>query len=132
VDQTGNDAAPFEVDASRAGSGQAHDVLFGPYRNETVATDGNCFCLRILPVEGRNPAVEQNEIGGALLGLTRCFMKAGGQGAESSQHPTAIWAENHGLALLSQGSSPACRPHFFATIGSPPVLAYEDKPMSRI
>src|SRR3982074_3810854 len=56
VDETGNDAAPLEVDASRTGTGQTHDILLGPRCNETVATNGDRLRLRILPVERGDPA----------------------------------------------------------------------------
>ena len=98
VDQAGNDAATLEVNASRAGTGQAHDVLLGPHCNETVAADGDRLCLRVLPVEGRYPAVEENKISGAILG--RCSTKAGGKCAEPGQHTTAIWTKNHDWVLL--------------------------------
>src|SRR5262245_62832816 len=53
VDQTGDDAAPLEIDASRARTGQAHDVLLGPGCNETVAADCDRLSLWVLLVEGR-------------------------------------------------------------------------------
>src|SRR4029450_10001793 len=99
--------AALEVNASRAETGQTHDVLLGPRCNETVATDGNRLCLRVLPVEGRDPAVEENEIGGAVLGLSRGFTKADGKCAEPGQHGTTVWAENHDLVSFCQGNSPA-------------------------
>ena len=95
VDETGDDAAALEVDASRVGNSQTHDVLLGPDCNKTVATDGDRLRLRVLPVECRDPTVEENEIGSAVLGLSRCATKASGKCTEPGQHNTAIWVDMH-------------------------------------
>src|SRR5262249_53334191 len=89
----------------RARTGQTHDVLLGPRSNKTVTANGDRLRLRILPVKGRDPAVEENEIHGSVLGLSGRWTKAGGQCAEPGQHGTAIWTENHDLVSLREGTS---------------------------
>ena len=87
---------PLQVDDARVPApASAHDVLLGADGDETAVADGDRPGLRVLPVEGRDLAVEENEIHGAILGLGGFSTKAGGQCAEAGQHSTAIWVENH-------------------------------------
>ena len=95
VDQARNDAASLKVDASRAGASQAHDVLLGPHCNETIAADRHRLGLRVLSIEGRDPAIEQNEVHGSLLGSGRCSTEPGGKCAEAGHHATPVRIVDH-------------------------------------
>src|SRR5262249_47520894 len=69
VDQSGNDAAPLEVEDLGAGAGHHHDVAFRADGCKAVALDGDPLDLGIAAVELRKPSVTKDRVGLHLLCL---------------------------------------------------------------
>src|SRR5262249_35577035 len=98
VDEAGNDAATGQVDALRLGAGERHDLAVAADGDKAPVLHGRGLGLRLLPVERRDLAVEEDEIGicghGVCLSISEGGAGTGGSSAGASlpDVPRITWS----------------------------------------
>ena len=105
VDQARDDAPPFEVDAAGLRPGELHDLMIAADGGEAPVADGDGRGLGLLPVQGRNLAVEENQIRRCIHCLCLRIIgkgEAARQGAEPADDAAAVRCARHGRSPESR------------------------------
>src|SRR5215213_3318116 len=70
VDQPGYDPTALQIHAPCFGAGEGHDLPLVSDGDEAPIPDGQCGSFGRLTIEGRDPAVEQDQVGGCIHRLS--------------------------------------------------------------